>query len=417
MAKSLDFKQGNYKEAVDFFRQKINLPTKKWNELQGAFHTRAFTVAGAMREDILSDFREAVDKAVASGATLQDFKKDFNKIAGKWVNTDKDFENKMTKPGYNAWRSKVIYSTNVNTAYAAARERQVRDPELIDVFSHAKYVCMMLPTSRDAHKAWNGTVLPVTDPWWDKHSPPNGFGCLCRKEFISKYEISGGVEKVSSKAPTKPDDTTNIGENWDYSIGEADKGVYWASERKEVQNLQKKIKGWEEVPQKGMWSSDINSSKNLPVNNDNRLKPDYSITKDNFTEKLENFLSIQPNQIAHITFQDTLTNFFYNTQIDTKRLSSHLKSKGKSRYAHLPMFVDTLKNPAEIRIRFMKSLETGKSAIRAVFWKRFNFEEKDYYVEVISDSGIANNFILWTAYSDDSKTGKMMHGVPIYQKR
>ena len=142
------------------------------------------TVAGAMREDIISDFREAVDKAVASGATLQDFKKDFNKIAGKWVNTDKEFEAKMTKPGYNAWRSKVIYSTNVNTAYAAARERQVRDPELIDVFSHAKYVCMMLPTSRDSHKAWNGTVLPVTDPWWDKHSPPNGFGCLCRAKRL-----------------------------------------------------------------------------------------------------------------------------------------------------------------------------------------------------------------------------------------
>ena len=31
------------------------------------------TVAGAMREDIISDFREAGDKAVASGATLQDF--------------------------------------------------------------------------------------------------------------------------------------------------------------------------------------------------------------------------------------------------------------------------------------------------------------------------------------------------------
>ena len=67
--------------------------------------------------------------------------------------------------------------------------------------------------------------------------------------------------------------------------------------------------------------------------------------------------------------------------------------------------------------RMWGRLETGKSAIRTVFLKRFNFEEKDYYVEVISDSGIANNFILWTAYSDDSKTGKMMHGVPIYQKR
>ena len=90
-----------------------------------------------------------------------------------------------------------------------------------DVFTHAKYVCMMLPGSREEHKQWNGTVLPVNDPWWEKHSPPNGFGCLCEKEFISKYEMKNGLEK-ETKAPTPANDTTNIGENWDYSIGDAD---------------------------------------------------------------------------------------------------------------------------------------------------------------------------------------------------
>ncbi|MCQ2050544.1 MAG: hypothetical protein MJZ22_06050, partial [Candidatus Saccharibacteria bacterium] len=41
------------------------------------------------------------------------------------------------------------------------------------------------------------------------------------KEFISKYEMDSGMEKETN-APTAPDDTTNIGENWDYSIGDAD---------------------------------------------------------------------------------------------------------------------------------------------------------------------------------------------------
>ena len=30
-----------------------------------------------------------------------------------------------------------------------------------DVFTHAKYVCMMLPGSREEHKAWNGTVYEL----------------------------------------------------------------------------------------------------------------------------------------------------------------------------------------------------------------------------------------------------------------
>lgn len=219
MAKKLAFKQGAYKEAVDYFKQKINLPTRRWNDLEGAMHTRAFTVAGAMRADILLDFRKAVDRAIEKGDSLQDFRNNFYDIAKKWRAADPSFDAKMEKPKYGAWRSKVIYQTNMITAAAAAQERQAR--AMPDVFTHAKYICQMLPGSRDEHKAWNGTVLPVNDPWWEKHSPPNGFGCLCEKEFISKYEMDAGMEK-QTKAPTAPNDTTNIGEKWDYSIGDAD---------------------------------------------------------------------------------------------------------------------------------------------------------------------------------------------------
>lgn len=219
MAKELGFKQGAYKEAVDYFKQKINIPTKRWNSLKGAMHTRAFTVAGAMRADILLDFRNAVDRAIEKGDSLQDFRDNFYKIASKWRAADPSFDAKMEKPKYGAWRSKVIYQTNMLTAAAAAQERQAR--AMPDVFTHAKYVCMMLPGSREEHKHWNGTVLPVNDPWWEKHSPPNGFGCLCEKEFISKYEMDRGDEKVT-RAPTAANDTRNIGENWDYSIGDAD---------------------------------------------------------------------------------------------------------------------------------------------------------------------------------------------------
>lgn len=219
MAKKFAFKQGAYKEAVDYFKQKINLPTRRWNDLEGAMHTRAFTVAGAMRADILLDFRKAVDRAIEKGDSLQDFRNNFYDIANKWRAADPSFDAKMEKPKYGAWRSKVIYQTNMVTAAAAAQERQAR--AMPDVFTHAKYICQMLPGSRDEHKAWNGTVLPVNDPWWEKHSPPNGFGCLCEKEFISKYEMDAGMEK-QTKAPTAPNDTTNIGEKWDYSIGDAD---------------------------------------------------------------------------------------------------------------------------------------------------------------------------------------------------
>ena len=60
--------------------------------------------------------------------------------------------------------------------------------------------------------------------------------------------------------------------------------------------------------------------------------------------------------------------------------------------------------------------ENGKSAIRAVFWKRFKYNGKDYFVEIVNDSGIGKNFIVYTNYADSSKSGKLITGVPIFQK-
>ncbi len=267
MAKELGFKQGAYKEAVDYFKQKINIPTKRWNSLKGAMHTRAFTIAGAMRADILLDFRNAVDKAISNGDSLQDFRDNFYKIASKWRESDPSFDEKMQKPKYGAWRSKVIYQTNMLTAAAAAQERQAR--ELPDVFTHAKYVCMMLPGSREEHKAWNGTVLPVNDPWWEKHSPPNGFGCLCEKEFISKYEMKNGLEK-ETKTPTPANDTTNIGENWDYSIGDADA----ENQRLKEYTQEKEEKLFKKYPDARNAATDVTAKDDKPT-----VTPELDLSK------------------------------------------------------------------------------------------------------------------------------------------
>ena len=269
MAKELFFQQGEYKEAVDYFRQKINMPAKNWTDLEGSMHTRAFVIAGCMREDILIDFRKAVDAAIADGESLEEFRGRFHEIAAKWRTSDAKFDEKMNKSGYASWRSKVIYQTNMLTAAAAAQERQAR--AMPDVFTHAKYVCMMLPGSREEHKHWNGTVLPVNDPWWEKHSPPNGFGCLCEKEFISKYEMDRGDEKVT-RAPTAANDTRNIGENWDYSIGDADA----ENQRLKEYTKEKEEKLFRDYPEARKLASEANAKAE---NQDTTVEPELDLGK------------------------------------------------------------------------------------------------------------------------------------------
>lgn len=416
MAKELGFNQGAYREAVDYFKKKINLPTKSWNDLEGAMHTRAFIVAGAMREDVLCDFRKAVERAIEKGDSLQDFRDNFYKIASKWRAADPSFDKKMEKPKYGAWRSKVIYQTNMLTAAAAAQERQAR--AMPDVFTHAKYVCMMLPGSREEHKAWNGTVLPLEDPWWEKHSPPNGFGCMCEKEFISKNEMDRGDESVT-KRPTDPNDITNIGENWDYSIASADIGSYMTTAQRE--ELKKK-NDWIEIELNGKKSNTAKDNTPLPVIENSKFAPDRSITKENFTDKMSEAIGLPKGKDAKVSipFENQKTGFHYETIIKREHIDDFLKhiTEGSKEKQHrerlLPMFVETLKNPSEIRVQYLKSSGTNKRAIRTAFYNRFKVDGEEFMIEVVTNSGIFREFTIWTGYKNADKTRK---GKCIFRKK
>ena len=412
MAKELGFKQGSYKEAVDYFKQKINLPTKRWNDLEGAMHTRAFVVAGAMREDILSDFRNAVDAAIEQGESLQDFRDRFYNIASKWRESDPSFDEKMKKPKYGAWRSKVIYQTNMLTAAAAAQERQAR--EMPEVFTHAKYICMMMPTSRKQHKAWNGTVLPVNDPWWEKHSPPNGFGCLCEKEFISKYEMDAGLEK-QTKAPTPANDTTNIGENWDYSIGDADSG--WIEEKKAETE-------WNMVSQKGLWEdakiTDVSTLNPMPVPPKSQYTEDIKKFSDNFMGRLKEEFEKNPEAEFNdnsMTLIKDFGGFKYPIYVNPSLVGRHFLTKDGNgdknwkpeRTKLINYFIETLKTPSDYRFQFQKSAKTGKSSISLLLIGLFGKGNKVKPVKFVV-KGIGGRFQMWTAYRTDQVLKEGLEG-------
>ncbi len=72
-----------FEEAIKYFRQKVNLPTERWTDLWHGMHTRAFVVAGATKTELLSDLRGSIDKAISGGATLEDFRRDFDEIVAR----------------------------------------------------------------------------------------------------------------------------------------------------------------------------------------------------------------------------------------------------------------------------------------------------------------------------------------------
>ncbi|MDA8170307.1 MAG: phage minor head protein [Nitrospiraceae bacterium] len=156
-----------FDEAIKFFRQKINLSSKDWTEIWEAMHTRAFTVAGAMRDDLLHDLRDAIDKALAQGTTIEDFRQSFDQTVHKY---GWDYK------GARGWRTGVIFDTNLRTAYAAGHYQQMTQPEVLRERPYWQYIGGLSEHPRPLHLEWSGTILRADDPWWNTHYPPNGWG-------------------------------------------------------------------------------------------------------------------------------------------------------------------------------------------------------------------------------------------------
>ena len=209
-----------FREQIDFFRRKLNLPTERWDDIWQAAHDSAFVAAGAMEADLLDDLRQAVDDAIAGGDTLVDFRKKFNAIVQKhgWHG----WTGEGTKAG-EAWRTKVIYNTNIATSYAAGRWAQLTDPALLKVRPYWQYIhndSVLHP--RPQHKAWGDMRLTLRHdhPFWRTHFPPNGWGCRCRVKAVR--EPGKGDATTPPAGWDKRDDKgrlPGIDRGWDYAPG------------------------------------------------------------------------------------------------------------------------------------------------------------------------------------------------------
>ncbi len=206
----------------EFFRAKLSIPTNHWDDIMKQAHDRGFMVAGAFKADLLNDLRQAVDKSITEGKSIEWFRKNFDQIvqAHGWA----------YKGEYN-WRTRVIYQTNMLSSYAAGRYQQLTDPEMLEAKPYWVYRHGHPVIPRQLHLDWNGMALPATDAWWQIHFPPNGWGCTCRVTAASKEEIDKNGWNLPENAPDDGFDThilytgqviqmpSGVDYGWDYAPG------------------------------------------------------------------------------------------------------------------------------------------------------------------------------------------------------
>jgi phage-Barnase-EndoU-ColicinE5/D-RelE like nuclease2/Phage Mu protein F like protein len=179
-----------FQEAIDFFRKKIQLPTSGWTDIWQQQHSLAFVVAGAQKDALVSDFYNAIKKAKESGTGYAEFRKDFDATVAKhgWAHN-----------GTAGWRSKVIYDTNMTQAHNAGQWQQMW--ALRGVRPYVKYRHTSFEHPRLEHKAWDGLVIAIDDPWLNTHSPQNGWGCKCRLDSLTRTEAKSDWQSRGKSGP------------------------------------------------------------------------------------------------------------------------------------------------------------------------------------------------------------------------
>ncbi len=248
-------------EAIRYLRAKGYAIGFDWRDVWREEHFSAFTVAKVADLDLLADIRGELDKALAEGTTLRDFRRELEPLLKKkgWWGRGEVVDPKtgevVTAQLGSPHRLETIFRTNLRTAYANGHWDSIE--RLKERRPYLRYVAVMDGRTRPEHRAWHGTILPVDDEWWQTHAPPNGWMCRCRVISLSEGQMSRAGWKVSKRpeSPTRPVLNKRTGEvaqvpvgidlGWDYNPGRG------ANRRVEAaQNLASKVEAEREDAKK-----------------------------------------------------------------------------------------------------------------------------------------------------------------------
>ncbi len=152
-----------FDEAIAAARaRKVELPEPYYRDLPIERRSQSFTVSGLAAVDQVQGVLDKLTAHLAEGGTLGSFQ--------TWA-TSQSF-------GLPRHRLETIYRNAVQTAYNAGHWRRFEENK--DARPYLMYDAINDSRTRPAHRAMDGIIRPVDDPFWLTHAPPNGHRCRCR---------------------------------------------------------------------------------------------------------------------------------------------------------------------------------------------------------------------------------------------
>lgn len=180
-------------EVTRYFEQKGLTPAFSWQDVWGEEHASAFTVAKAVDAELLAAFKTSIETAIRDGQGFETWAKGIipelqrlgwygrravDDPTGQWKSKVVDF----SRPA----RLQTIFWANVRSARAAGQWERIQRTKR--GLPYLLYVRTASQEPRPEHLRWAGVILPVDDPFWRTHFPPNGWGCKCAVRQITRFE-------------------------------------------------------------------------------------------------------------------------------------------------------------------------------------------------------------------------------------
>lgn len=408
-----------FNEAIQHFRDKGYALSFNYQDVEKEEHAYNFTVAKVMNRDILNDIRSAVDDAITNGTTLQQFQQTLTPAlqAKGWWGTQEmtdpaTGETQLVRTGSSS-RLRTIYETNMRTAYAAGQWEQVQRTKKVMPF--LRYVCVLDGRCRPEHRAWHNTILPVDDPFWKTHTPPNGWRCRCSIQQVAQSDIDHMGLKVSDKAPeikTRPVQNTRTGEvahvpvgidpGFDYNVGMARMKALTPPP------LDKPLS----TPYAGP-ASKVPPPAPLPVDK-SLLMPDGLEPKKYVDAFLQAFGAKQGEEKIHtdVTGQPLVI----SDELFRDR-AGNLKITKRLRHQYVPLLAQALKDPDEIWHIWHKAENGAQSLVRR-YIARYSVDDASAPTMAIFEhakegwSGVTAFKADTDKYVDDQRRGVMVYRRP-----
>lgn len=161
----------HFQDAINWARSReVVLPDEFYDRAIRSAQHQAFTVVGLTDIDQIRQVWDSMTHAIASGTSFKD-----------WVTALEP-----ARFGISPARAELIYRNSLQTAYSAGREVQLERNK--DRRPYAMYDAVNDSRTRPAHRAMDGHIAPLDDPWWLTHTPPCGHRCRCTKIGLTEAE-------------------------------------------------------------------------------------------------------------------------------------------------------------------------------------------------------------------------------------